>query len=81
MRVRIGDEWHPAATNIGVRPQFHTGRHALIEAFVMGWEGDIYGETIRIEFHKRLRGERRFESVDALIEQMGRDVARPSARC
>ena len=73
-RVRIGDEWHAAATNVGVRPQFKTGRGELIEAYLIDWEGDIYGETIRIEFTKRLRGEKRFESVDGLIEQMGTDV-------
>lgn len=64
----------PAATNVGVRPQFVTGRGELIEAFLIDWEGDLYGQRIRVEFLRRLRGERRFESVDALVEQMGRDV-------
>lgn len=73
-RVRVGDRWIAAATNIGVRPQFKTGRGELIEAFLIDWEGDIYGETIRVEFGKRLRGEKRFESVDALIAQMHADV-------
>jgi riboflavin kinase / FMN adenylyltransferase len=63
-----------AATNVGVRPQFVTGRGELIEAFLIDWSGDLYGERIRIEFLRRLRGERRFDSVDALVEQMGRDV-------
>jgi riboflavin kinase / FMN adenylyltransferase len=67
-------EWHPAATNIGVRPQFTTGRGELIEAYLLDWDGDIYGEEIKIEFIRRLRGERRFADVDALLEQMGRDV-------
>ena len=71
-----GDDGTPvaAATNVGVRPQFVTGRGELIEAFLIDWSGDLYGSTIRIEFLRRLRGERRFESVDALVEQMGRDV-------
>jgi riboflavin kinase/FMN adenylyltransferase len=64
----------PAATNVGVRPQFVTGRGELIEAFLIDWSGDLYGERIRIEFLRRLRGERRFDSVEGLIEQMGRDV-------
>ncbi len=64
----------PAAVNVGVRPQFETGRGELIEAYLIDWEGDLYGSRLRIEFLKRLRGERRFESVDALVEQMGRDV-------
>jgi riboflavin kinase / FMN adenylyltransferase len=64
----------PAATNVGVRPQFVTGRGELIEAFLIDWSGDLYGQRIRVEFLRRLRGERRFASVDALIEQMGSDV-------
>jgi len=65
---------HPAAVNVGVRPQFETGRGELIEAFLLDFEGDLYGTVLRLEFLRRLRGERRFESVDALVEQMGRDV-------
>ena len=64
----------PAATNIGVRPIFKTGRGELIEAFLIDWEGDLYGRELRIDFLKRLRGERRFPSVDDLMTQMGRDV-------
>jgi riboflavin kinase/FMN adenylyltransferase len=74
-RVQLADgTLVAAATNIGVRPQFVTGRGELIEAFLIDWSGDLYGEKIRIEFLRRLRGERRFDSVDALVEQMGRDV-------
>jgi riboflavin kinase/FMN adenylyltransferase len=63
-----------AAVNVGVRPQFQTGRGLLIEAYLIDFDGDLYGETLRVAFTKRLRGERRFESVDALVEQMRRDV-------
>ena len=74
--VVLGDgaESVRAAVNVGVRPQFDTGRGELIEAYLIDWAGDLYGQTIRIEFERRLRGERRFESVDALVEQMGADV-------
>jgi riboflavin kinase/FMN adenylyltransferase len=65
---------HAAATNVGVRPMFVTGRGELIEAFLLDFDGDLYGAQLRLEFLKRLRGEKRFESVQALIEQMGRDV-------
>jgi riboflavin kinase/FMN adenylyltransferase len=65
---------HVAATNVGVRPMFVTGRGELIEAFLVDFDGDLYGTELRVEFLKRLRGEKRFESVDALIEQMHRDV-------
>jgi riboflavin kinase / FMN adenylyltransferase len=74
-RVRLEDgSVVPAATNVGVRPQFVTGRGELIEAYLIDWSGDLYGSKIRVEFLRRLRGERRFASVDALVEQMGRDV-------
>jgi len=66
--------WWTAAVNVGVRPQFVTGRGELIEAYLLDFEGDLYGQELRIEFRKRLRGEKRFASVDALVEQMGRDV-------
>jgi len=65
---------HPAAVNVGVRPMFETGRGLLVEAHLIGFEGDIYGEMLRIAFLERLRGEKRFDSVDELIAQMNRDV-------
>ena len=68
------EAWFAAAVNVGVRPQFVTGRGELIEAYLVDFEGDLYGRRLRLEFRSRLRGERRFESVDALVEQMGRDV-------
>jgi riboflavin kinase/FMN adenylyltransferase len=67
-------ETHAAATNVGVRPMFVTGRGELIEAFLLDFDGDLYGQPLRLEFLKRLRGEKRFETVEALIEQMNRDV-------
>jgi riboflavin kinase/FMN adenylyltransferase len=64
-----------AAVNVGVRPTFETGRRLLVEAHLIGYEGDLYGQTLRIAFIERMRGEKRFETVDALVEQMHRDVA------
>ncbi|HVL97301.1 MAG TPA: bifunctional riboflavin kinase/FAD synthetase, partial [Solirubrobacteraceae bacterium] len=68
--------WWPAAVSIGVRPTFVTGRGVLIEAYLIGYDGDCYGRELRLAFLDRLRGERRFDSVDALVEQMHRDVDR-----
>jgi riboflavin kinase / FMN adenylyltransferase len=65
---------HVAATNVGVRPMFVTGRGELIEAYLVDFEGDLYGQPLTVAFLKRLRGEKRFASVDALVEQMARDV-------
>jgi riboflavin kinase/FMN adenylyltransferase len=65
---------HPAAVNVGVRPQFQTGRGELIEAYLLDFQGDLYGHNLELRFLKRLRGERRFPSIDALVEQMAQDV-------
>jgi riboflavin kinase/FMN adenylyltransferase len=64
----------PAAVSIGVRPTFQTGRGELIEAYVLDFDGDLYGRELRLDFLARLRGERRFETAEALIEQMHSDV-------
>ena len=69
----------PAAVSVGVRPTFQTGRGELIEAYILDFEGDIYGSELRVDFLARLRGERRFESSQALIEQMHRDVEQTRA--
>jgi riboflavin kinase/FMN adenylyltransferase len=65
----------PAAVSIGVRPTFGTGRAVLIETFLIDRSADVYGQALTIEFLARLRGERRFDTVDALVDQMARDVA------
>jgi riboflavin kinase/FMN adenylyltransferase len=59
---------------VGVRPTFETGRGLLVEAHLLDFDGDLYGQTLRIAFLERLRGEKRFESVDELVAQMKRDV-------
>ena len=69
----------PAAVNVGVRPTFETGRGLLVEAHLIGFDGDLYGQTLRIAFLERMRGEKRFDSVDELVEQMHRDVEQAAA--
>jgi riboflavin kinase / FMN adenylyltransferase len=65
----------PAAVSIGVRPTFETGRGELIEAYLLDFSGDLYGQILSLQFVERLRGERRFESIDALVDQIRDDVA------
>jgi riboflavin kinase / FMN adenylyltransferase len=67
---------HPAAVSIGVRPTFNTGRGELIEAYLLDFDRELYGSRLGIDFLDRLRGERRFDTPEALIEQMHRDVDR-----
>jgi riboflavin kinase / FMN adenylyltransferase len=73
-RAEIDGERFVAAVNVGVRPTFQTGRGLLVEAFLLDFSADVYGRELRLEFLERLRGERRFDDVDALVEQMHRDV-------
>lgn len=69
----------PAAVSIGVRPTFSTGRGELIEAYLLDFDGDLYGSELRLDFLRRLRGERRFATTEALVEQMRRDVEQTRA--
>jgi riboflavin kinase/FMN adenylyltransferase len=73
-RASFDGEERPAAVNVGVRPTFKTDLVVLVEAYLLDWEGDLYGHALAIDFLSRLRGERRFASVDDLIAQMHRDV-------
>jgi riboflavin kinase / FMN adenylyltransferase len=72
---------HPAAINVGVRPTFETGRGLLVEAYLIDFDADLYGQGLRVAFIERLRGERRFSSADELIEQMRRDVEEARELC
>jgi riboflavin kinase/FMN adenylyltransferase len=64
----------PAAVNVGVRPTFESGRGVLIETYLIDRSEDLYGRTLRVAFVERLRGEKRFPSVEELIAQMRIDV-------
>lgn len=66
---------HPALVSVGVRPTFHDDGRVLVEAWLLDWDGDLYGATLDLELVARLREERRFDSVDDLIVQMRADEA------
>ena len=79
-RARTSDgAWHAAAVNVGVRPTFDSGLGELIEAYLLDFDGDLYDTDLRVQFLTRLRGERRFGDVGALVAQMGQDVAHARA--
>jgi riboflavin kinase/FMN adenylyltransferase len=64
-----------AAISLGRRPTFYAeSGMLLLEAYLLDFDGDLYGQRARVRFHRRLRGQERFESVDDLIAQMTRDV-------
>jgi len=70
-----------AAVSVGVRPTFDTERAVLVEAYLLDRDEDLYGRMLTVEFIQRLRGERRFDSVDALVEQMHLDVEHTRELC
>jgi riboflavin kinase/FMN adenylyltransferase len=67
----------PAAMSLGRRPTFYTDQgHSLLEAHVLDFDGDLYDASVAVRFVERLRGEERFDSVEALVAQMRRDCDR-----
>jgi riboflavin kinase/FMN adenylyltransferase len=67
---------HASLTNVGVRPTFGDTAKPIIETYVLGFDGDLYGRPLRLGFVQRLRDERKFEDVDALRAQMEADRRR-----
>lgn len=74
VRVSIGERWFGGAASIGVRPTFG-GSQRTVEVYILDFEGDLYDQVIEVQFIRRLREERKFESAEALIKQMEHDVA------
>ncbi len=70
----VDGERMPAVVNIGVRPTFDSPEE-VVEAHLLDFDRDIYGRRVELEFVRRLRSERRFESVSALVDQISADVA------
>ena len=68
---------HPAAISLGRRPTFYEEAHAsLLEAHLLDFDGDLYGEPAKVRFVARLRGEVKFDDVDALVEQIASRLRR-----
>jgi riboflavin kinase / FMN adenylyltransferase len=65
---------HPAVVSLGTRPTIN-GTDPLLEVHAFDFDGDLYGRYLDVDFVQRLRDEKRFESLDALVEQMHRDAA------
>jgi len=69
--------WRPAAISLGRRPTFYDDQeHSLLEAYLLDFDGDLYGQEVAVQFVEHLRGEQRFDSVDDLVAQMHRDCDR-----
>jgi riboflavin kinase / FMN adenylyltransferase len=79
VRALVEGAWYRAAVNIGHNPTFQSKdaptTHVTVEAFLLDFSGDIYDREIRLDFLHKIRDELRFESVDALVVQMRKDIA------
>jgi riboflavin kinase / FMN adenylyltransferase len=64
----------PAAISVGTRPTFYEDGDVLVEAYVLDFDGDLYGQRVKVRFREWVRGQERFDSTDALVEQMNADV-------
>lgn len=73
-RASVGETHYGAVTNIGVRPTFD-GTRRTVEAYLLDFAEDIYGQTLRLDFLHRLRGEQKFGGIAALVAQITKDVA------
>jgi riboflavin kinase/FMN adenylyltransferase len=70
----IEGQWRRSVTNVGVRPTFTSDAEPSVETFVMNWEGDLYGDVVRVRFLHRLRDEKKFGSIAELTAQIEKDV-------
>jgi len=73
-RTVAGPPLGTAAISVGTNPTFEV-RQRRVEAYILDFSGDLYGDAIGVEFHERLRGMEKFDGVEALIKQMHADVA------
>ena len=74
-RVVLPDGTQTAGvTNVGTRPTVNNGTDVTVETFLLNYEGDLYGQTVRLEFYKRLRDEIRFDSMEELKAQIAADA-------
>jgi riboflavin kinase/FMN adenylyltransferase len=78
VRRSKGDRRYPSVTNIGVRPSFG-GEERTVETHIFDFDEDIYGQTFTIEFVERLRPEKKFESIQALVAQINHDARQARA--
>ena len=74
-KVYVQDRCYQAVTNVGVRPtvEDNDGR-VTVEGFILDFQGDLYGEQVRMEFYNRLRGEKKFPSFQALSQEIARNA-------
>jgi riboflavin kinase/FMN adenylyltransferase len=78
-KVIVGSEVYAAVTNVGVRPTVEDTDKPTVEPWLLDFDGDLYGQNIRVEFYKFLRGEQRFDGVKSLQEAIWKNAAETRA--
>ena len=80
MLTQANGSKHVCAINLGRRPTFFEhADHSLLEAHLLDFNGDLYGQSVRVSFSNFLRGERKFENIDALKMQLKHDIEQTRA--
>lgn len=74
-QVQIGTARYMGVTNVGVRPTVDQSDRVTVETFILDFDGDLYGQSLRVDFYRRLRAERKFDSLERLKDQIQRDIA------
>lgn len=72
----INEVWRKSITNVGVRPTFEGGNEPSIESYVFDFNGDLYGDVLRVRFLRRIRDEKKFGGIDELKAQIEKDTRR-----
>jgi len=72
----LDGKWRRSITNIGVRPTFETDVEPSIETYIFDFDGDLYGDVLRVRFLHRLRDEKKFSGIDELKAQIQKDTQR-----
>ena len=70
----IDGKWRRSITNVGIRPTFEGDKEPSIESYIFDFDGDLYGDVLRVRFLHRIRDERKFSGIDELKNQISRDT-------
>lgn len=73
-KVYVEDKPYIAVTNVGLRPTVENANSVKVEAYLLDYEGDLYGKKLRVEFYYHIRDERQFPTVEALVEEVQRNI-------
>ena len=73
-RIKIGEAYYASVTNVGRRPSVDDEKHITVESFIMDFHEEIYGENVELEFVAYLRPVQKFASLEAVSEQVKKDI-------